>query len=192
MNIVRPSNEQVSKYLEKWDSNVKYVTQESSLKKLFTETYPKNVDMYEILIKVCSLNSLYSTNIFYPFAVAQHIYDLNIDQRLSNGDQSLVNEIALVTVDPRKKPRNLFSFATKYCSHHFPKSYSIYDNFVEKTLVHFKKEDNFFQFYNYELKIYPKYHAVLKHFIRHYGLERFDRKQIDMYLWQVGKEKFSK
>ena len=40
MNKVRPSAEQVSMYLKRWDSLDNYVLQESSLRKLFAETYP--------------------------------------------------------------------------------------------------------------------------------------------------------
>jgi len=34
--------------------------------KLFTETYPENTKMDDVLIKVCSLNDFYSTYIFSP------------------------------------------------------------------------------------------------------------------------------
>lgn len=89
MNKVRPSAEQVSMYLERWDSLENYVLQESSLRKLFAETYPRNVEMDDVLIKVCSLNDFYSTNIFSPFTVAKHIVDLDIDQRLASRDLTL-------------------------------------------------------------------------------------------------------
>jgi len=117
MNKVQPSPKQVSKYLQMWDSSESYVLQESSLRKLFTQTYPNNVEMDEVLIKVYSLNDFYSTNILWPFPVAKHIVDLEIDQRLSNRDFTLVNDIAVVKVNGQKT-RNFYSFATKYCSHH--------------------------------------------------------------------------
>jgi len=145
MNKVRPSAEQVSMYLERWDSLDNYVLQESSLRKLFAETYPRNVDMDDVLIKVCSLNDFYSTNIFSPFTVAKHIVDLDIDQRLTDRDLTLVNDIAVVKVNGQKTI-NFYSFATKYCSHHSPEDYPIYDSFVEKMLMHFKRADKFFKF----------------------------------------------
>ena len=73
-------------YLARWDSLESYVLQESSLRKLFAETYPHNVDMDDVLIKVCSLNDLYNTNIYSPFTIAKHIVDSDIDQRLSSRD----------------------------------------------------------------------------------------------------------
>ena len=191
MKTVRPSTKQVSIYLEKWDSLENYVSQESSLRKLFAETYPRNVDMDDVLIKVCSLNDFYSTNIFYPFTVAKRIVDLDIDQRLSKRDLTLVNDLAVVKVNDQKTI-NFYSFATKYCSHHFPECYPIYDSFVEKMLMRFKRVDNFFKFKKDDLRHYPTYHTVLTQFSRFYGLDSFTLKQIDKYLWQAGKDNFPK
>ena len=191
MNTVRLSTKQVSIYLEKWDSLENYVSQESSLRKLFAETYPRNVDMDDVLIKVCSLNDFYSTNIFYPFTVAKRIVDLDIDQRLSKRDLTLVNDLAVVKVNDQKTI-NFYSFATKYCSHHFPECYPIYDSFVEKMLMRFKRVDNFFKFKKDDLRHYPTYHTVLTQFSRFYGLDSFTLKQIDKYLWQAGKDNFPK
>lgn len=39
--------------------------QESSLRKLFAETYPRNVDMDDVLIKVCSLNDFLQHEHFF-------------------------------------------------------------------------------------------------------------------------------
>lgn len=74
--ITTPSQEEVASYLTKWDSLENYVLQESSLRKLVIQTYPLNVEMDDVLIKVCSLNDFYSTNIFSPFNVAKHIVEL--------------------------------------------------------------------------------------------------------------------
>ncbi len=189
INIIRPSADQVSMYLKRWNTLDNYVLQESNLRKLFAKTYPKNVEMDDVLIKVCSLNDFYSTNIFSPFTVAKHIVDLDIDPRLANRDMTLVNDIAVVKVNGRK-PRNNYSFATKYCSHHFPKDYPIYDSFVEKMLMHLMQVDKFYKFKKEDMKHYPAYHTVLMEFSRFYGLESFTLKEIDMYLWQAGKEYF--
>jgi len=101
----------VKKYLEKWDSLKNYVLQESSLRKLFTETYPENTKMDDVLIKVCSLNDFYSTYIFSPFKVAEHIVSLKIDKRLKQNDLTLVNSIANIKIKGKKRI-NFYSFAT--------------------------------------------------------------------------------
>ena len=139
MDIPTPSNEQLELYLEKWDSLENYTAQESSLKKLFTKTYRRNINLDDVLIKVCSLNDFYSTNIFKPYAVARHIVNLNIDDRIKKNDFTLVNEIAIVQVNETKSI-NFYSFATKYCSHHKPKEFPIYDYFLERLLMHFQRK----------------------------------------------------
>ncbi len=198
LNSVRPpkpSEDQVKKYLNIWNSEEmeKYVAQEKSINKLFDETYPSNVDIDDVLIKVCALNSFYSTNIFNPFAVAKKILEenINFDFRVKKGNCDLVSDIAIVKVDEGKF-RNFYSFATKYCSHHNPDFYPIYDSFVEKILLHFKKVDKFAQFKKEDLKDYPKFKTVLQKFQSFYNLDKFSLKQIDRYLWLAGKEYFPK
>lgn len=191
MEIPRPSKEQVQKYQDRWDSLENYYLQESSLKKLFTKTYPKNRSMDDILVKVCTLNDFYSTNIFSPFKVAKHILELDIDKRLKKGDLTLVNEIANIQVNDQKRIV-FYSFATKYCSHHRPLIYPIYDSFVEKVLMYFKRKDRFYDFSRLDLKTYTKYREILNQFRIYYGLKDFNLKEIDKYLWQLGKEYFPK
>ena len=191
MNIQTPSLSIIQKYLEKWVSLENYVLQESSLRKLFTVTYPFNNNMDDVLIKVCSLNDFYSTNIFSPFNVAKHIVSLKIDSRLKNNDLTLVNEIAKILINGEKEI-NFYSFATKYCSHHKPEVYPIYDSYVEKLLMYLKKEDHFSNFKKEDLKIYPKYRQILLEFQNFYGLQNYNLKEIDRYLWQAGKEYFPK
>lgn len=187
--MIRPSQSEVEKYLKLWDTLESYTLQESSLRKLYTKTYPLNTDLDDVLIKVCSLNDFYSTNIFSPFTVAKHIVALDIDKSLASGDTSIVNEIALVKMNGGKTI-NFYSFASKYCSHHRPTLYPIYDSYVDKLLMRCKKEDNFYVFRKADLKIYEKFKIILENFRAFYGLEMFDLKQIDKYLWLAGKEYF--
>ena len=125
ITILKPNKAEVEKYLDKWDSLENYVLQENALNKLFMEVYPNNTDINDILIKCSSLNDFYSTNIFSIFPVAKHILELNIDERLKNKDTSLVNDIAKLNINGKGK--YFYSFATKYCSHYFPKDFPIYE-----------------------------------------------------------------
>lgn len=191
MTIPKPSPKRVDRYLSKWERLENYVLQESSLRKLFTRTYPRNDEIDDVLIKVCALNDFYSTNIYKPYPVARHIVELNIDPRLEERDYTLVNAIAKVDLGG-VKPRNLYSFATKYCSHHAPEDFPIFDSFVEKLLKHLKKQDGFSSFTNADLKDYPSYREILLQFRKFYGLQAYTLKEIDKYLWQQGKEVFQK
>ena len=190
IDIPRPTEKEVNKYLQKWDSLENYVLQEKALNKLFFETYPKNNDINDILIKASSLNDFYSTNIFSIFPVAKHILELNIDRRLENGDTTLVNDIARIKINNVDK--NFYSFATKYCSHHYPEVFPIYDSFVEKCLIYFYKKDKFYDFSKEDLKDYTKFKNVLINFKKYYDIDNYNLKDIDRYLWQLGKDYFPK
>lgn len=186
--IPKPSVKEVEKYLQNWDNLENYKLQEEALDKLFFELTPNNQDISDILLKVATLNDFYSTNIFSVYPVAQHILSLTIDERLQSGDVTLVNDIQKVTIKGIQK--NFYSFATKYCSHHHPLAYPIYDSYVEKVLKHFRKVDQFEKFKNADLKDYTKFKNIILAFRDYYGLEQFNLKQIDQYLWQLGKEYF--
>lgn len=188
IEIPTPSEKEVIKYLKKWDSLENYVLQESALDKLFFKTYPNNNDINDILIKASSLNDFYSTNIFSIFSVAKHIMNLNIDDRLKKNDATLVNDIARVKINGKEK--NFYSFATKYCSHHKPVEYPIYDSYVEKILVFFNKKDSFAKFKKEDLKNYEKFKEVLIEFKKFYKIDKYNLKDIDRYIWQLGKEYF--
>lgn len=187
--IISPNQQIVEFWLREWDNLENYVFQEQSLNKLFMKTYPYNNEIDEVLIKVSSLNDFYSTNIYSKLPVAKRIISLNIDERLERNDISLVNEIAKVEING--KQFNFYSFATKYCSHHKPKDYPIYDNYVDRLLMALKRQDKFYDFRKSDLKDYEKYINILIHFRKNYDLEKFNLKEIDKYLWQYGKELFN-
>lgn len=159
VNIPNPCKQEVEKYLKIWDSLEEYYLQESALDKLFINTYPNNKDIDDILIKVSTLNDFYSTNIFKIFPVAKHILKLDIDNRLKNCDPTLVGDIADVEISSVRK--HFYSFATKYCSHHNPLEFPIYDSYVDKCLNHFRKIDSFYEFNKEDLKDYPKFKEIL-------------------------------
>ena len=185
-DIPRPCKEEVEYYIENWYKLENYVNQENSLNKLFFDLIPENKLIEDILIKASTLNDFYSTNIFSIFPVAKHIHKLDIDERLQNGDLSLVDDIANVEgVNIR-----FYSFATKYCSHHNPDVFPIFDNYVSRVLIHFKKQDKFAKFTSKDLRDYNRFVEVLDEFKKFYNLEDYSVKQLDMYLWQLGKEYF--
>ena len=141
VNIPAPNNEQVNCYLSKWDTLENYTAQEKALNKLFWDLYKSNNDIVDVLAKVAILNDFYSTNIFDTYTVAKHIVDLDIDERLEQGDLTLVKDIACVEI--KSKNKYLYSFATKYCSHHYEEKYPIFDSYVRKVLIYFRNKDNF-------------------------------------------------
>lgn len=188
--LTKPSVTQVKHYLALRDTLANYVSQENALRKLFT-AFSDNTDLDDILLKAATLNAFYSTNIFSVYSVAKQIFSLkDVDKRLEKGDLSLVDEIRKITISGKEK--DFYSFATKYCAHHNEEAFPIYDSFVDKVLWYFQQKDQFSTFKRSELKNYTRFKAILLDFRKHYQLESFTLRQLDTYLWLLGKEKFQK
>ena len=185
-DIPRPSAEQVELYLEKWNQLEKCTAQESALNKLFRDM-PTNDSLDVILLKIATLNEFYFAHVWDILKVAQYIYTLHVeeslDARLKAGDATLVDAIA-----KSGGKVHMFSFATKYCSFHEPEKYPIYDIHVVEMLMYFRDVDEFTEFE--EFKDYSDFKRVVLEMRSYYGLGSFSLKQIDRYLWQLGKEKF--
>lgn len=186
--IPTPCKEEVEKWLKHWNSLPDYTEQEKALDKLFFGEFKTNDNLQNILIKCSTLNDFYSTNIFKVYNVAIHILSLNIDERLQNNDPTLVNDIARVTINGKEKC--FYSFASKYCSHHNPLNFPIYDSYVEKVLKYFRKENPLLKFDNNDLKDYKKFKGILNKFQQLYNIEEYSLKDLDRYLWQLGKKYF--
>lgn len=189
-DVPEPTPDQVKQYLNAWDELENYHLQEDALDKLFISLCPVNKEMSDILLKVAALNDFYSTNIFSVYPVAKHILSLDIDSRLKAGDVTLVDDIKKVTINGVEK--NFYSFATKYCSHHNPLDYPIYDSYVDKVLCYFRNRDGFASFKAEDLKDYVMFKGALIDFRAFYGLGKYNLKEIDKYIWQLGKEYFPK
>ena len=187
-NPIPPSVAAVEEFLQKWGTLEKYRLQESSLTLLFQSLCPRNETIEHVLLKVSALNDFYSTNIYDTHSVARHIRSAAPDDRIASGDLKLVNELAKVTI--RNKVKNFYSFASKYCNHHQPEKFPIYDSYVDKMLVHFKRKDQFASFLKPDLKRYDRFVEIIKSFQRFYSLEKFTLRQLDIYLWLAGKEAF--
>lgn len=182
-----PSVKDAEWFLAYWKNSKGDSDKERALNKLFMGICKFNDCIEDILIKCSSLNDFYSTNIFDIHAVAQHILSLHIDERLEKHELSLVKDIA----DVKDIGKKYYSFATKYCSHHQPEHYAIYDSYVENVLVSLNMRDKFANFKRREdLKDYDTYMMAIKAFQQRYGLQ-YSIKELDMYLWQLGKWYFN-
>ena len=190
LDIPKPSVEKVEEYLKIWDTLENYSLQERALDKLFFELAPSNTNISDILLKSATLNDFYSTNIFSIFPVAKHILSLNIDDRLKEGDETLVDDMKNIVIN--NKNMKLYSFATKYCSHHNPDAFPIYDSFVDKVLRYFRDIDDFSKFKNKDLKNYKTFKSILRDFQNFYSLQKYSFKELDKFLWQFGKKYFPK
>lgn len=186
--IIFPSKKEVRKYCKDWNNHPDYKEEESSLQKLFTVTYPSNDNMDDVLIKVSALQGSYSTKSLSPLDIARHIVNLKIDNRLSAHNPKLVNSISLITADAKRV--NIYPFATKYCSYHYPEGYPIFDLNIEKIVMYFNQKHKFYIFQRNDLRSYTTYIKILTELMQRYKLEGCSLKDVSRYLCQAGKYYF--
>ena len=139
------------------------------------------------IIVVPLYNSKFS--VFEICDIAKSIYVLEKDLPLPKVAWTK-NKIKSIEING--KIINYYSFATKYCSYHNAVDFPIYDSYVDKVLRYFRDEDNFAKFNNTELKNYICFKKILIIFQNYYNLEKYNLKQIDKYIWQLGKDYFPK
>lgn len=182
MHIPKPTEEYIERLLKECRDD-HFPQTDPALSKVF-KIFPKNNDFHEVLVKVVLLNKLYNAYIFDPYPVAKHITNLSIDTALSVGSTSIIGKIAKVRFSHRE--RYLYSFATKYCSWHFPEKFFMYDNFVDRVIWEYKRRFEFNNFFRYELKEYERYHEILLSFIDFFKLGNISKKKLDEFLWLEG------
>lgn len=164
---------------------------ECALEALFRQ-FPKNTETAHVLLKVISLNDLYSTQIpLYSERiptvreVVDHIVQLGIDSALDLGSPGLVLDIAKTAIANKKVHYN-YSFATKYCSRHRPDLYPIYDSRVDEYLWHQANQGCIDRFERQDLKKYSRLKEIIAKFRDKYGLGELNFKQIDKFLYYEG------
>lgn len=196
----KPCMEEAQLYFRVWDSLPNYTAHEKALACLFrnqNSPFTKNTDLSSIIIKVSALNDFYSTNIYRVYDVASKIKSISdFDERLKQGDIQLVDDFATISFKtdngPEKHITN-YSFATKYCSHHQPDLFPIYDSYVDSVLRNLRKiYPNDFLFKNDDLHNYAKYKEQLDILRNNFGLHELSYKMLDRYLWQLGKRYFAR
>jgi hypothetical protein len=187
MELDRPTKELIEKHGKQFEE--KNRAEEEAIKEL-CKIFPNNKDYKGVLLKSIVINQLYSTQIRAIKNVAQHILELDIDARLKDGDPRVVDQIARLTINGRER-RN-YSFATKYCSFHYPSLYPIYDSFVVKVLKAYQTQDRFLSRPLGDLKEYRRFKEVLQEFVNFYDLGKPSARELDYFLYNFGKEKFAR
>ncbi len=162
--------------------------------------YPANTTLEEVYLKADTLNRYYSTNIFSIQSMAKGIINIpDIDQRLQNGDPTLVKDNTkpnndISTIIPG---HNNYSFATKYCACHNPAAYPIYDNIVADFFVAAIKSGHLTtpaiigmsvsQIRNRMKNDYVFYKDIYIAFMQQYNLTSLTYREVDWYIWAAGK-----
>lgn len=168
---------------------------EAALRKLLL-AFPNNTETDEVLLKVITLNQIYSTNIFAVQVVAEMIQAASIDAALQAGDPGVVHRIdrlKFTSSSGKAVDKSIYSFATKYCALHQPQHYPIYDGFISDGLLQYQKQASFSSSpFDWDaLRKYGEFKRVVLAFRAHYGLEEFTLREIDQFLWTLGKSRLN-
>jgi hypothetical protein len=179
--LPEPTVQRVTEEINGFDQKEEFV--ETTVKQLF-DAHKGNTSKYEVLAKIIVLNQLYSARVLNKHALdfAGNIAKSSIDMLLDKGSADAVNTICGCCSETR-----YYSFATKYCSWHKPDLYCMWDGYVDQALWDYNKRYTFSKFKRFELRSdYTVLRRVIGEFRDRFGLQSFNFKGIDKYLWSVG------
>ncbi len=182
--LIEPNVDRVKLACAKFNGQNEVV--EKALAELFA-LFPTNDDPAHVLLKVVTLNRLYSTQILAVHDVATHIVvnSKEIDRALEQGTPEIADRIAKVEI--KGAIRNNFSFASKYCSWHNESAYPIWDSRVDIYLRRLQREKHFCPtFGNANQWDYPKFKDVMVCLSKVYDLGSLTFKEIDKFIWWQG------
>jgi hypothetical protein len=134
----------LNKYLDIFISQEMYFVSDIQTLEAF-KLNPKNTDKDTIRMKLSSINDIELRLKSSPEDMIEHILKLDVDNRLEQGDLSLVDEMAGLEGED-KKPM-LLRFASAYCNFHRPETFPIYSE------QHFDFYRNYIR--NYKLPLDP-------------------------------------
>ncbi|CAN1489281.1 hypothetical protein MCEMSE15_00144 [Fimbriimonadaceae bacterium] len=129
-------------------------------------------DLASCLVKVVTVNSLYNTNVYAVWRMAEHVQQVLADPARPTGPK-LVDCIAALG------NRNHRSFASKYTHFFIDSAFPILDQYVLKMLAYHLGQrqvwpQDYVQFYGWFEKL------------RSHCDGQFNTKDIDQYLWMAG------
>jgi hypothetical protein len=190
-----PTPNGIAKACERFNREYKVI--EDALTDLFAK-YPSNTIEAEVLLKIITLNDLYSTQIPIRardrpnvFDIAARIPSLKLDQAFKDCSLEIVSVIS-TTQFPKKRKINRFSFATKYASWHRQAAYPMWDRNVQTYFSCLRNlcRADWNQFSKgFRLSSdwgYPEFQAMMVRFRAHYCLEDVSFKDLDKFLWLHG------
>jgi len=164
--------------------------------------YPKNKDIDIVAMKIAIIDITNSTHLALHkdkisiIELAKCISNIkNIDNRIKNGDVTVVNEIAKCN-----GKINLFSFASKYCCYHNHNlygedDYSIYDNILATNLPkYFKSKITTNKINSWRKNFqYEEYNNYISENLKKLGINvKNPRRKFDHFVWFTERKNKSK
>ena len=181
-------NEEVVKYFA-YAFDISFHRDEDELRDLFRANNSLTNEIIDLRVR--RLNALYHTHLWEGHIknIVQFLTQGGnaFEQQIRSGEVSVVGKLANIG------NRNCFVFATKYCSFVNPKEYPIYDSFVANVLLHFHEENPLIE--NERISFerirmdcdYSRFKEIVDVFKNQYKLNNCDYKELDKFLWLVGK-----
>ncbi len=184
-NWKQPNEDVVNHFANAFDIN--FYKDENEMKAWISKSISKEG---VIESRVHRLNALYHTHLWEEHIKA--IVDFLNQEGSAFEDLIHAGNPAAVKKLADQENRNCFVFATKYCSFVEPEKYPIYDSLVAGGLMYFHKKkaliegkldfEGIRQNCDYEM-----FKDIIDEFKRQYELDQCPYKDIDKYLWLVGK-----
>ena len=184
------TNENLEKIEQEVHEDNIYAGEGNIIKEVLT-AFPDNKDLNIVAMKIAVIDLTNSThlnqhkNILSLNDLANAILDIdNFDERVENGDVSLVKEIT------KRSPINIFSFASKYCCYHAVEvyghdDYSIFDNVVRICLPFYVRGLTPGKIESWRKDMdYESFHACIGKLLdEHHINVSFKRRKFDHFLW---------
>ena len=155
--------------------------------------FPDNKTIESVILKISVINDLYSTNIFSTYEIANHILQQDFDKAIENKDYSIVNRVATghkIKSSRTYKEYNFYSFATKYCNWHDQSSFPLFDRYIDLVLINYNHKNQYTKETNF--RVYENLINVLMIFRTTHKLDKYSFKELDKFLWYLGKKSFKK
>lgn len=170
---------------------------------------PLNTNISMVAMKICLIDMTNGTNLSRNlgkdgglYKLSEKIVSCNFDERVMNGDLTLVNELSRWTKETLNK--NLFSFISKYCLYHNVHcynrdDYAIFDKVLCDNLYKYISENDYqlitgnrlFKNSFYKMKDnfdYLQYMKIINHIIKENNIivDKPHRK-LDWFIWYSNK-----
>lgn len=186
MPLPTPTPDLVKQAVDSFDADPYTALAESAIHQL-VDHFPRNDYASQVVLKVVVINQLYSARVdaIHIEPLSHHIANSTIDELLVIGSPDAVSKMSNCSAYSKR----YYSFATKYCNWHKPAMYPMYDYNVDECLWSYRKQDKFAEFRRNELEDcgnYGRFVEIVDTFRRKYGLEQFDFKALDKFLWITG------
>lgn len=190
-DLPEPNKEIIEQYKDIYQKDDKANYFDKAITEI-VKSFPLNNNLENIILKISIINDLYSTNIFSKYELAKHILSLNFDDAIKQKDYNIVNRIAKghgIKSSKTGNEFNFYSFATKYCSWHDQINYPIFDRYIDLVLKIYNSKNKYVTDKNF--RNYQNLIEVLNSFRIKHKLENYSLKEIDKFLWYLGKEEIT-